>query len=41
MLEKNIYLSPSQFEADFLSSAHSAKDIERFIKALNEFFKKN
>ena len=41
MLGKNIYLSPSQFEADFLSFAHSAKDIERFIKALNEFFKKN
>jgi glutamate-1-semialdehyde 2,1-aminomutase len=33
MLERGIYLAPSQFEAGFLSSAHSAEDIERTIAA--------
>ena len=28
MLENGVYLSPSQFEADFISLAHSTKDIE-------------
>jgi glutamate-1-semialdehyde 2,1-aminomutase len=40
MLEKGIYLSPSQLEADFLSYAHSQRDMEIFIKNSNEFFKK-
>lgn len=33
MLEEGIYLAPSQFEAGFISTAHSTRDIERTIKA--------
>lgn len=33
MLERGIYLAPSQFEAAFLSLAHSDEDIERTIAA--------
>jgi len=33
MLEKRIYLPPSQFEAAFLSIAHSWRDIEKTIAA--------
>jgi glutamate-1-semialdehyde 2,1-aminomutase len=33
MLESGIYLPPSQFEAAFLSAAHSEADIERTIEA--------
>jgi glutamate-1-semialdehyde 2,1-aminomutase len=33
MLESGIYLPPSQFEAAFLSFAHSGEDIERTISA--------
>jgi glutamate-1-semialdehyde 2,1-aminomutase len=29
MLNEGIYLAPSQFEAGFLSTAHSTTDIER------------
>ncbi len=36
MLEKGIYLAPSQFEAIFISSAHSVKDIDATIKAAEE-----
>lgn len=33
MLQEGIYLAPSQFEAGFLSTAHTAADIERTITA--------
>ncbi len=33
MLEEGIYLAPSQFEAGFLSTAHSAEDIEKTVAA--------
>jgi glutamate-1-semialdehyde 2,1-aminomutase len=33
MLEEGIYLPPSQFEAWFLSTAHTAEDIEKTIAA--------
>ena len=33
MLEKNIYLPPSQFEANFISAAHSENDIDKTIEA--------
>jgi glutamate-1-semialdehyde 2,1-aminomutase len=33
MLARGVYLPPSQFEAWFLSAAHTEKDIERTIKA--------
>ncbi len=40
MLEKGIYLAPSQFEAGFLSIAHSEKDIEKTIKSAFEVMKR-
>jgi len=33
MLEQGIYLAPSQFEAAFMSAAHSDQDIDRTIRA--------
>ena len=33
MLEEGIYLAPSQFEAAFVSAAHSASDIRKTIDA--------
>lgn len=39
MLEQGVYLAPSQFEAAFLSTAHTAGDIERTIKAARVAFK--
>ncbi len=38
MLEKGIYLAPSQFEALFVSSAHTIEHIDRTIKAVEEVF---
>ena len=38
MLERGIYLPPSQFEAMFISAAHSEADIERTISAARECF---
>ncbi|HXC98294.1 MAG TPA: glutamate-1-semialdehyde 2,1-aminomutase [Verrucomicrobiae bacterium] len=39
MLEEGIYLAPSQFEAGFLSTAHSAADIDRTVKAATKVMK--
>jgi glutamate-1-semialdehyde 2,1-aminomutase len=39
MLEKGIYFAPSQFEAVFLSKAHSAGDIEQTIMAARAVFR--
>ncbi len=39
MLEQGIYLAPSQFEAAFLSTAHSTRDIEHTINAAYAAFK--
>ncbi len=36
MLERGIYLAPSQFEAGFLSTAHTPEDIERTVRAAAE-----
>jgi len=38
MLERGIYLAPSQFEAAFLSAAHSREDIQQTIAAAREAF---
>ena len=38
MLERGIYLAPSQFEAAFLSTAHSEEDIRHTIAAAREYF---
>ena len=40
MLEEGIYLAPSQFEAIFLSTAHSEEHIEKTIKAADKAFRK-
>jgi glutamate-1-semialdehyde 2,1-aminomutase len=40
MMEQGIYLPPSQFEAWFLSLAHTQKDLDRTIEACDEAFKK-
>ena len=34
MLENGIYAAPSQFEAMFLSAAHSDEDIERTVEVI-------
>ena len=39
MLEQGIYLPPSQFEAIFLSTAHSHQDIEQTLKVARTAFK--
>jgi glutamate-1-semialdehyde 2,1-aminomutase len=39
MLTRGIYIAPSQFEAGFLSLAHSEKDIEQTVRAAYESFK--
>ncbi|HEC28089.1 MAG TPA: glutamate-1-semialdehyde-2,1-aminomutase [Gammaproteobacteria bacterium] len=40
MLEQGIYLAPSAFETGFVSSAHSAKDIQDTIDAAGRVFAK-
>ncbi|OAV74980.1 Glutamate-1-semialdehyde 2,1-aminomutase [Bacteroidales bacterium Barb7] len=37
MLSRNIYISPSPFEANFLSSAHTEKELCHFLKAVKDF----
>jgi len=38
MLENGVYLPPSQFEAAFLSAAHTGKDIQETIAAAKQAF---
>lgn len=38
MLENKIYVAPSQFEAMFVSSAHSDEDIERTCRVIEHIF---
>jgi len=38
LLERGVYFPPSQFEAAFLSTAHTAEDIARTRQAIAEFF---
>jgi glutamate-1-semialdehyde 2,1-aminomutase len=40
MLEAGVFLAPSQFEAGFISTAHSAEEIDQTIKAAAQAFKK-
>lgn len=40
MLDKNIYLPPSQFEAIFISIAHSKEDLDKTIEATDAFLKR-
>ncbi|HWH70566.1 MAG TPA: hypothetical protein VNT26_14355, partial [Candidatus Sulfotelmatobacter sp.] len=39
MLEAGVYLAPSQFEAGFLSTAHSAADIDKTVAAAAKVMK--
>jgi len=38
LLEQGIYLAPSQFEAVFVSTAHSDEDVDRMVEAVADFF---
>ena len=40
MLNEGIYLAPSQFEAAFLSYAHSDDDLDATLKAARQAFAK-
>lgn len=40
MLDENIYLPPSQFEAIFISIAHSKEDLDKTIEATDAFLKR-
>ena len=40
MLEEGIYLAPSQFEAGFISAAHTTADIERTVTAAGRVLKR-
>lgn len=39
MLDRGIYLAPSQFEVGFISTSHSEDDIEKTLKAADEVLK--
>ncbi|HLE09438.1 MAG TPA: aspartate aminotransferase family protein, partial [Thermodesulfobacteriota bacterium] len=39
MLKNGIFLPPSQFEAIFVSTAHTKKDIEKTLDAVDRSFK--
>ena len=41
MLARGIYVPPSQFEAWFLSGAHTARDVDKTIKAARAVLKEN
>ena len=38
MLQRGVYLAPSQFEAAFVSTAHSEEDIDETVRAAAEVF---
>ena len=38
LLERGVYLPPSQFEAAFVSAAHTANDIAYTAQAMADFF---
>jgi glutamate-1-semialdehyde 2,1-aminomutase len=40
MLKEGVYLAPSQFEAAFVSAAHSRADIERTVEAAAKVIKR-
>jgi glutamate-1-semialdehyde 2,1-aminomutase len=41
MLDRGIYLAPSQFEAAFLSAAHTDEDIAQTIAAAKDSFQES
>lgn len=38
LLEKGVYLAPSQYESNFMSAAHTEEDIERTLSAFEQVF---
>jgi glutamate-1-semialdehyde 2,1-aminomutase len=38
MLSRRVYLAPSQYEAGFISTAHSEQDLQRTFEAAHEWF---
>ena len=40
MMEKGVYLAPSEFEVNFLSLAHTKKDVKDTIKAADAAFRR-
>lgn len=38
MLEHGVHMAPSQFEAIFLSDAHTEEDIHQFLELINNYF---
>jgi glutamate-1-semialdehyde 2,1-aminomutase len=38
MISRGVYLAPSQYEAGFISTAHSERDLEKTIEAAGEWF---
>ncbi len=38
MLDRGVYLAPSQFESGFVSAAHSEADIGRTVRTMRDFF---
>ena len=38
MISRGVYLAPSQYEAGFISTAHSEEDLERTFEAASEWF---
>ena len=41
LLERGVYIAPSQFEAGFVSAAHSEEDIRATVAAAREFFEQH
>jgi glutamate-1-semialdehyde 2,1-aminomutase len=39
LLERGIYLAPSQFEAMFVSLAHTGEDVDATVEAVGDFFR--
>jgi glutamate-1-semialdehyde 2,1-aminomutase len=39
MMERGVYLAPSQFEVGFVSLAHTEQDIETTVRAAGEVLK--
>jgi glutamate-1-semialdehyde 2,1-aminomutase len=40
MISRGVYLAPSQYEAGFISAAHSEEDLARTFEAAGEWFAK-
>jgi glutamate-1-semialdehyde 2,1-aminomutase len=38
MLDRGVYMAPSQFEAGFISAAHTEHDIGRTVEAARQYF---